>query len=143
MIYIFTFTFSKKWTLGLYFHFYFLQELNTCFIFSLLLSTRTEHLVYIITFTFYMNWRPKREKMTSVFDFTCFARPETREEYCTVELLSREVFTAIPVNDMLLRTKKTVLICAVHKEVFWLIKHYRQHWQQLFQGHPPKNMSVI
>ena len=75
-------------------------------IFSFLLSTRTKHLVYIFTFTFYKNWRPKREKMTSVFDFTCFARPETREEYCTVELLSREVFTAIPVNDMLLRTKK-------------------------------------
>ena len=60
--------------------------------FSLLHSTRIED--------------QKREKMTSVFDFTCFARPETREEYWTVELLSSEVFTAIPVNDMFLRTKK-------------------------------------
>ena len=27
---------------------------------------------------------------------TCLARPDTSDEYCTVELLSREVFTAIP-----------------------------------------------
>ena len=32
--------------------------------------------------------------------FTCLASPDTSEEYCTVELLSREVLTAIPETQL-------------------------------------------
>ena len=54
--------FWRKKPLDIYFHFYFLQELSTWFIFLFLLSTKIDHLIHIFTFTFHKNWRPSREK---------------------------------------------------------------------------------
>ena len=143
LTYIFTFTFYKNWTLSLYFHFYFLQELkpkkrknDQCVWFHLFCQNWILDLY--LTFTFYTNTK-QIEKGTVWFYLFCQTRDKRRVLYSGA--IVQGGFHRNTCKWHVIENKKTVLIWAVHTEVFWLIKHYRQHWQQLFQGHPPKNIS--